>query len=378
MAIDDLETLRQELPEVFESHPLAADWDEEWIIAPIDNPGSALSSPLEEIVSVNEPESMLDQWPVAGMPPVTGTFPGSPALWPWTSPYPPPDALAFYLPFHYYFPAWWGVYLTVEGISSLATFIWHHMHGSITLKEAYVVSRLFLYGHEAYHHAVESFATRLEVTHRSPLYRQGFEALYRKTIGTDDAHEEALANAKAYKLAADVARKMFKGRPTQQQGVRAALSDYIQGCPPGYRRGVEVAKRFKENERAFAENNHWEALPSSPRKNPEVWATFSYAIAGIARRVSRVNYIIHRSSSLAHRLPAHLRYLAYKDLVRKLKDLAQITFDRHGKGSHEIWRTPSGKNVVIPRHPGDLRKGTLSAIIKQAGLKMSVDDFVRG
>ena len=39
------------------------------------------------------------------------------------SPYPPPDALAFYLPFHYFHPVWWGVYLLLEGVERLATFI---------------------------------------------------------------------------------------------------------------------------------------------------------------------------------------------------------------------------------------------------------------
>jgi hypothetical protein len=29
---------------------------------------------------------------------------------------PPPDCLAFYLPFHYYHPIWWGVYLLFEGV----------------------------------------------------------------------------------------------------------------------------------------------------------------------------------------------------------------------------------------------------------------------
>jgi hypothetical protein len=162
-------------------------------------------------------------------------------------------------------PTGGGVYLTVEGVFALGRFIERRTGGVMAPGEARVVSRLFLYGHEACHHAVECFATRLEVTHRTALYRRGFEALYQKTAGTDDAHEEALATAKGYALAGRVGRRLFKGQPAKRRAVLAALADYIVGCPPGYR----------------------------------------------------------------------------------------------------------------PRHPGDLRTGTLAKIIKQAGLAMSVEEFVR-
>jgi predicted RNA binding protein YcfA (HicA-like mRNA interferase family) len=386
MAIDDLGALKQELPEVFDARTPPAGWGSDWIIFPIDEPESPTASAVE-LGQLNDIESvsgqrvggaLVDRWPgPVAVPTIEGTFPGSPGSGQGNSPYPPPDALAFYLPFHYYFPDWWGVYLTVEGVFALARFIWLHTGNVITPDQARVVSRLFLYGHEAYHHAVECFATRLEVTHRVPLYRHGFEALYQRTAGSDDAQEEALATAKGYALAGRVARRLFRGQRPKQRAVQDALADYILGCPPGYRRAVEVKKAFAREQQQFAEASHRSALPTHPTKDPALWATFPYAIAGIARRVSRVNYIVHRSSPLLQRLPANLRYYTYGDLVRKLKGLAGVRFVRHGKGSHEIWRTPGGHTVVIPRHSGDLRTGTLAKIIKQAGLAMSVEEFVR-
>jgi predicted RNA binding protein YcfA (HicA-like mRNA interferase family) len=137
-----------------------------------------------------------------------------------------------------------------------------------------------------------------------------------------------------------------------------------------------VTKRLKGHEREFAEINHREALSSYPGKSSHLWKMFPYAFAGIARRVSRVNYVIHRSSPLFDRLPVDLRYLPYGDIVRKLKTLANVEFVRQ-EGSHQVWRTPAGKNVVIPRHRGDFRKGTLASIIKQAGLSMSIEEFAR-
>ena len=47
--------------------------------------------------------------------------------------------------------------------------------GVLTSEEAVQVARLFLYGDEAFHHAVECFATKLEIIQRSALYGTCFE-----------------------------------------------------------------------------------------------------------------------------------------------------------------------------------------------------------
>ena len=65
------------------------------------------------------------------------------------------------------------------------------------------------------------------------------------------------------------------------------------------------------------------------------------------------------------RLPS----LTARDVVKKLKKTGFV-FDRQAKGSHEIWYNPITKRrTTIPNHPGvDIPKGTLKAIIKEAGL----------
>lgn len=59
------------------------------------------------------------------------------------------------------------------------------------------------------------------------------------------------------------------------------------------------------------------------------------------------------------------------ELIRKLKK-AGFVFDRQAKGSHEIWFHPiTRKRTVIPNHPGrEIPKGTLRAIIREAGLSL--------
>ena len=68
--------------------------------------------------------------------------------------------------------------------------------------------------------------------------------------------------------------------------------------------------------------------------------------------------------------------LTAREVIRKLRK-AGFVFDRQAKGSHEIWYNPKTKRrTTIPNHPGTtMPKGTLSAIITQAGLP--VNDFLK-
>ncbi|MDE3001376.1 MAG: type II toxin-antitoxin system HicA family toxin [Gemmatimonadota bacterium] len=65
----------------------------------------------------------------------------------------------------------------------------------------------------------------------------------------------------------------------------------------------------------------------------------------------------------------------YRQIIRRLRRLG-FTFDRHARGSHEIWRNPvTRRRTTIPNHSGDLPEGTVTAILKQAGV--TVEDFLR-
>ncbi len=68
--------------------------------------------------------------------------------------------------------------------------------------------------------------------------------------------------------------------------------------------------------------------------------------------------------------------LTSNEVIRGLKK-AGFEFDRQAKGSHEIWYNPITKRrTTIPNHPGvEIRKGTLKAILEQAGL--SLEDFLQ-
>jgi predicted RNA binding protein YcfA (HicA-like mRNA interferase family) len=389
MAVDDLDILRQELPEVFTDQAVPVHWEEDWLAIPIDDP-EAFQSEAE-----NPPDfelapggTGLAQDTVA---PFDGTFspesqvpdfgdivfPGVPAAKGHWLEVPPPDALAFYLPFHYFHPTWWGIYIVLERLHEFADALAKYSGRVLTFNEALNIGKMFLYGHEAFHHIAESFATRLEVTHRFPIYTGGFERLFRRVYGTDDCIEEALASSHGYRK---VKAKAFRrpNDPRKRGAALHALERYIKLCPPGYRRALEFVgdSHFSQERSAFAEQNHNETLPPLPRKGPPIWLSFPHAFSGISRITSRVNYLVHRNSPLAQRTRLGLRYLRYRDLADRLKKLAGCQPVRQGHGSHEIWETPKGHRFPVPRHPGDFGRGLLAKIIKEAGLNLSVSEFV--
>ena len=65
----------------------------------------------------------------------------------------------------------------------------------------------------------------------------------------------------------------------------------------------------------------------------------------------------------------------YRDVIARLRQ-AGFVFDRQAKGSHEIWYNPAThRRTTVPNHPGTIPRGTLHAIIREAGL--SGDEFLR-
>ena len=70
-----------------------------------------------------------------------------------------------------------------------------------------------------------------------------------------------------------------------------------------------------------------------------------------------------------------LRELNHQEVTRRLRKLG-FRFYRHGKGSHELWvRDADGLVLPVPHHRGKkIRKGTVRAIVRQAGV--SVAEFM--
>jgi predicted RNA binding protein YcfA (HicA-like mRNA interferase family) len=240
------------------------------------------------------------------------------------------------------------------------------------------MAQMFAYTHESFHHSVEMFATRLEITHRQPLYRTAFLRLYQRQVGTDDALEEALASAHAYRR---VKSRAFRtpNEPAKRKAVLAVLAGYIEESGPGYDRAMEWVddSEFYYGRASLAEVNHEESLPHLPGDMMDAWFSFPHAFGGMTRINGRVNYLVHRDSPLAQRVPVRGHFLRYRRLQKLLREHG-CRFLRQGRGGHEIWANPSGSPFPVARHPREFTSGTLRAIIREAGLGLSISEFVSG
>ena len=54
--------------------------------------------------------------------------------------------------------------------------------------------------------------------------------------------------------------------------------------------------------------------------------------------------------------------------VEKL--LKEAGFTQRGGGKHDIWIKPGFPPIPVPRHKGDIPPGTVSKILKHAGLEV--------
>lgn len=69
-----------------------------------------------------------------------------------------------------------------------------------------------------------------------------------------------------------------------------------------------------------------------------------------------------------------LRPMPAREVIRRLKKVGFIEDEQ--RGSHlRLFRPADRKLIVVPIHPGDLPKGTLRGIIRDAGL--TVEEFNR-
>lgn len=51
------------------------------------------------------------------------------------------------------------------------------------------------------------------------------------------------------------------------------------------------------------------------------------------------------------------------------KLLKKAGFQKHEGGRHEVWKKDGFQIVALPRHKGDISKGTVNSILKKAGIK---------
>jgi len=375
MAIKDLDVAYNHLPNLFDRRRVPDAFDDNFLTIPIDDPDGVIPPPtqVEDPSTPRDVEEFMADDLDRGIPPepidlpdLEGGHAGAPVHRD-PSQQAHPDALAFYLPFHYYYPDYWGVYLTVAGVNHLAREIRRLSTPRVSSRDAIRTARRFLYYHEAFHHHTECFAFRLETTHRRPLYRTGFAQLFQRTYFTNDCLEEGLANAHAL--------KSTEKAPKPPPAAVRALETIVSNSPPGYNRGVEFRRRFRDHRSTFAELNHTVALPGIPDVPAAIWNAAPHLFNGIANVKSRVNYLLPRRARLAQRLPLGRPY-RLREFTKQLKKvLGARQIPRLGT-KHDVWESADGtKRTRVARHPGGIPTGTQLKILRDLGYLKGLNEF---
>lgn len=397
MSASDRLILEQELPVLFAQQPPQFDWLSEYIVVPVEFADSAEILGIEQDVAnaigqfAQSDNVLFDgvsgsnydvPWGDLFDTPQGQSFPiayDADQLWHPGQAYrarggfPTPDAYAFYLPRHFYPEDIWGIYLTIEG---LALFAWkfHRQTGhAVTMSRCIQAARVFMYAHEFFHHAVESFAFRLEVDRRVPIYRDAFQEVFRDQQRAANSDEEALANAYAIQRLVTAMQK-WKWSVTERKLVLSAVLDTVRAMPSGYSRGADLfeARGFDTARDQFAELNHAK-MTGNPPINAGIWRNASHMFRGLENAVTHANYLIPYGGWIGARVREHVRLFSRKALLDALQDQADLQWVREG-GSHEIWRTGTGQTVVIPRHR-ELPEGTVRGILRSAGVKLSINQL---
>lgn len=386
-SIDSIDSLSVDYPDFFEDR--GDPFTDDFIITDVNNPGGVSNSNksipsidniLEEFLNGDDitdnlcKNNVFNDNNMPGLP--KGRYPGA-STFGGSSPIPPIDALAFYLPFHYY-PKWWGIYLTFEGVYFLTSKIAKSAHGhEVPWDVARDFAKVFLFRHEFFHHKVETLATRMECVTRTSCYKTGIEDRYQATKFTSDWIEESLANAYALKMTLAAFNKKGIYHKKYLTPCILALIEIVKNSDEGYRQGIDydlgdflwTGKTYEDATCEISEEYLSACFPHITSSGLSFWQTANRMMNPIANVKSRTNYIISKDSRICSRLPIGHCFAKPRNIIKAIKHYGielELVPDS-GKGSHQKYKVMSeprcGHAFEIPRKP---QSGTIKGIWKQA------------
>ena len=275
-----------------------------------------------------------------------------------------PDSLAFYLPFHY-FPSSWGIYLLGPGIAHLAGTLRKDLPW-ISKLDSLKVARAFLFHHEAYHSAVEGFATRVELVTTEPLYKGALQDRFDRNPPLSP-HEETLACVYAMKMV----RQNVKGSAKDE--ICYALQRYLAGCGPRYSPASNICEAELEFiQRQFAEDVIRSANPKRASISAEAWALGQFMFRTLLQRNKHYSWILpRRDFEKMSRLSVH--YFRNGKVVRCLKRLIGVEEVKAGYHNSRLVRTDGKGQAGL--QTGEIPLGTLGGMLKQLNTGLSIAEF---
>jgi mRNA interferase HicA len=299
---------------------------------------------------------------------VRGGFPGGPVstdgTWDMDRP-PPPDAIAFYLPAHY-FPSTAGIYFILENVMQFCVDLHRRtvlLGSPAPMSLCVTAAERYLYAHEYYHHKVEMMSFRWEAFRRQKVYITCIRKLY-VAAETDSEHlEESLASAYGVQAVEASVRAGLIPRVLLE-----AVKQYVSRCPPHYAKGIDILDQasFIRAECNFLERAGKLLSPKLfSASQSSLWESVPYRMAGSIRPGSRFTLLIDRKNAILAflRLRLGIRAMRPRELAKELTSHG-FRFERHG-GNHDIYVSPNGHSIPVPRHPKDIHPGLLKRLQKE-------------
>lgn len=267
--------------------------------------------------------------------------------------FPPIDVLAWYQPIHY-FANNWGIFIRERSLILLAADLAprfarfkdrksEYRHVAALLRAAFA----YVFLHEHYHHKIESLAIRLHVVERRVVYPDYFERVARMVAATDDAIEEALANADAYlRLTHLPYSNWFKA--DERKVIREWMRDTFRNSSPGYRKALDFLQESSFDECEGRLVSQVQEASVSVRKNVR-----DFEIAtNLTRSLFNIKQHVWVLVPMGDRpiLPTFHGVLPL-DTAKLQKYLRQEGWELvrgAAKGSHSKWRKPGGGMIILP------------------------------
>jgi predicted RNA binding protein YcfA (HicA-like mRNA interferase family) len=290
---------------------------------------------------------------------------------------PPPisvDALAWYAPIHR-FGLSWGIYIYESSIIDIAGQIGTYLKPGVILRPGITqqLSRMalsILYLHEAFHHKIESFATRLEVVKRQKVFLPYQQNVYQKLLGTDELMEEALACTEMY---------MRLKEKTYRSGISdsvydatiAMLDAWIPTLPPGYRMAETILNGlspFEENRNALLCDVNEGVINST--QNYHEWSIAPQMTRGLFSWREIAHVLIPRGTkSLIPWFSGEVSPLSVstRDLEKFIRKLGYSEI-AGGKGSHRKFVHNSRPTIILPNARESLSPGVLRSVARTLGV----------
>jgi predicted RNA binding protein YcfA (HicA-like mRNA interferase family) len=277
--------------------------------------------------------------------------------------------LAWYQPITFHGPDA-GIFVTTRGVLIYARRFLQGFRGMKVLPQyphalAMKIAIACLLAHEAFHHNVESFALKLSATvGTSNLYARYHRDVYLPNTRplNDDLLEEALASANEVRKF----KAYLDGGLVEDVDVASVVSQTLlagySSRPPGYRLGAHVDVFFKEASydliRQIAEGRlvtHSFNVPSHfPISKGRLHDVF------VDNAVLVDNLPGANSSIFTLAVPSH-------SLERYVRSLGFVEQPRRGKGSHSVWKGPSGEMITLPHRKDQQGFNTLKSAATTLG-----------